>query len=105
MEPELLRTLLTQLEALRPAVTAPGFQNMLVIFVGWVLTSGPHAITQALVATDVARRRHHEAFHRFFSRGTWQPDSMGRLLFFCLLRLLPEGAAIPIAVDDTLAPK
>ena len=72
--PELLRTLLDSLEVYRPALTEPGFRNLVVIFTGWVLTTGPHAVTQALVATSVAGRRHHETFHRFFSRGTWDPD-------------------------------
>src|SRR6266508_1186854 len=66
-----LRTLIAALEVLRPAFTRPGFNNLVVVFAGWVLTNGPHAVTQTLVATSVAGRRHHEAFHRFFSRGTW----------------------------------
>lgn len=100
-----LRTLIAALEALRPAFTRPGFDNLLVVFVGWVLTSGPHAVTQALVATGVAGRRHHEAFHRFFSRETWDPDEVGRLIFGWILRLVPEKAAIRVALDDTLATK
>lgn len=100
-----LRTLISSLEALRPAFTRPGFDNLLVVFVGWVLTGGPHAVTQALVATGVAGRRHHEAFHRFFSRGTWDPDAVGRLLFASILRHVPEHAAIRLALDDTLAVK
>jgi len=100
-----LRTLIAALEVLRPAFTRPGFDNLLVVFAGWVLTSGPHAVTQALVVTGVSGRRHHEAFHRFFSRGTWDPDEVGRLLFGWILRLMTEGAAIRIAVDDTLATK
>jgi hypothetical protein len=102
---DLLRTLLEQLEVFREALTRPGFDRMLVIFVGWVQTMGLHAVTQALVATDVARRQHHEAFHRFFSRGTWCPDELGRLLLAAALRLVPKDAAISIVVDDTLAPK
>ena len=101
----LLRTLLDQLEVLRAVFTRPGFDNMLVVFAGWVQTCGVHAVTQALVATEVAGRRHHEAFHRFFSRGTWNPDEMGHVLLGCALRLLPVGAAITLALDDTLAPK
>lgn len=100
-----LRTLIDALEVLRPAFTRPGFDNLVVVFAGWVLTNGPHAVTQALVATGVAGRRHHEAFHRFFSRGTWDPDKVGRLLFEWLVRWMPEGAAIRVAVDDTLAQK
>lgn len=90
------------LEIFRPALTAPSFANMLVIFSGWVMTSGRHAVTEALVVTDVAARRHHEAFHRFFSRGTWSTDELGRLLF---TRMLPRCVALHISIDDTLAHK
>ncbi len=100
-----LRTLLGWMEVIRPALTRPGFRNALVVFAGWVQTQGTHAITQALVATDVARRRHHEAFHRFFSRGTWSPDAIGHLLFACIVRLLAPGAPIQAVVDDTVTPK
>lgn len=100
-----LETLLASIHTLRPAFTLPGFDNLFVLFVGWVLTTGPHAVTQALVATSIAGQRHHEAFHRFFSRGTWDVDEVGRLLFSSLLQLIPAGGPIRAAVDDTLAPK
>lgn len=101
---EASRTLLALLEVLRPALTAPSFANLVVVFAGWVLTAGPHAVTEALVATGVAGRRHHEAFHRFFSRGTWSPDDLGRLLFARLERHLGESP-VRVVIDDTLAPK
>lgn len=100
-----LRTFLDRLEVVRDAFTAPGFRNAVVVVTGWVLTTGVHAVTQALVATDVARRIHHERFHRFFSRGAWDPNEMGRRLFFALLKLLPAGAPVWVAIDDTLARK
>jgi hypothetical protein len=100
-----LRTLIAALEVLRPAFTRPGFDNLVVVFAGWVLTNGAHAVTQALVATGVAGRRHHEAFHRFFSRGTWDPDEVGHLIFGWILRYVREGTAIRVALDDTLATK
>jgi hypothetical protein len=103
--PELLQSLLECLEIYRPALTAPSFANLVVIFTGWVLSNGTHAVTEALVATQVASRRHHEAFHRFFSRGTWSPDELGRLLFGAILKLLAPGVSVRIVVDDTLAPK
>ncbi len=102
---EALRTLLEALEVVRPGFTRPGFDNLVVVFAGWALTSGPHAVTQALVMTGVAGRRHHEAFHRFFSRGTWDPDEVGRLLFGWISRHVSKDAAIRIALDDTLATK
>jgi hypothetical protein len=105
MAHDLLRTLLLELEVFRGVLTHPGFANLIVVFSGWVRTAGPHAVTQALVVTGVAGRRHHEAFHRFFSRGTWQPDALGKMLFQAVCALVPEGGAVPIAIDDTLAPK
>jgi hypothetical protein len=103
--PHVLRTLVAWVEVLRPALTRPGYANALVVFAGWVLTQGRHAITEALVLTDVARRRHHERFHRFFSRGTWSPDAIGRLLLDRLLAWVPAGTAIDVVLDDTLTPK
>lgn len=105
MDGRIVGTLLDLLEVFRPALTQPGFRNMLVLFVGWVLTQGDHAVTQALVVTAVAEQVHWERYHRFFSRGTWEPDELGRLLFLYLLVSIPEWIPIRIAIDDTLAPK
>ena len=103
--PELLRSFLAALDVFRPVVTQPSFAHLVTLTVGWVLTPGKHAVTEALISTDVARRRHHEAYHRFFSRGTWNPDEMGRSLFMWLLHRMAADAPIRLAVDDTLAPK
>jgi len=64
------------LEAFRIILTKPSFANFLVIVCGWLQTQGPHAITEALLVTGVAGRRHHEAFH-----------------------------IVRIVIDDTLTPK
>jgi hypothetical protein len=102
----LLSTFLRHFKALSPAFTKPGLINALVIMVGWLQTHGPHAITQSLVETAVAGRRHHEAFHRFFSRGTWRPDHLGQLLFAQIVKHLVEpGAVIDLVLDDTLVSK
>lgn len=98
-----LQALLAGLDVFRPALTDPSFRNMTVIFAGWVLTRGPHAVTAALVEARVSGRRHHEAFHRFFSRGTWKPDELGRLVFERLLKHVP--GEVRVVIDDTLAAK
>lgn len=105
MMAEALAALLGVFNVLRPGLTAPSFANALVVFSGWVLTHGRHAVTGALIATDVARRVHHESYHRFFSRGTWAPDDLGRLLFERLVKLVPPTSPVQVAIDDTLATK
>lgn len=100
-----LRTLLCILEEVRPAFTLPSFKSFLVLAVGWICTRGRHAVTQALLETSLAARRHHERFHRFFSRARWNPDEVGRLLFGLLLRLIPPGKPLVFSLDDTLCPK
>ncbi len=105
MAHDFLRTLIAAVEVFRPALTRPGFANLLVVFAGWVRTSGVHAVTEALVVTGVAGRRHHEAYHRFFSRGTWSPDELGRLLLCSRLRLMDADAPLRLVLDDTVAPK
>jgi hypothetical protein len=92
-------------ETFRPALTRPGFDNFVVIATGWLLTHGTHAVTEALVATRVTTRRHHEAFHRFFSRGTWSPDVVGRWIFWRITNALGDDGVVRIAIDDTLAAK
>ena len=90
-------------DCFRPALTRPGFISLVVVLSGWVLTEGTHTVTAALVATDVARRRHWASFHRFFSRGTWDPDVLGEHLFRRILRA--QSCAVRVVIDDTLALK
>lgn len=101
----LVSTLLEWFEHVAPAFTRPSFRNALVVFLGWVQICGGHAITEALVAAKVAGRRHHEAFHRLFSRNRWNKDEVGRLLFRSIVGRLPDDAVIEAVVDDTLASK
>jgi hypothetical protein len=104
--PALLDAFVDWVATYRLALTAPGLQNFLVLVVGWVQTTGRHAVTQSLVATGVAGRRHHEAFHRFFSRGTWNPDRLGFWLFERVRRVLDlDRHGVRVVLDDTVAAK
>jgi hypothetical protein len=103
---ELLAAFLDWLDPYRATLTQPGFRNLLVLAVGWIQTTGRHAVTASLVVTGVAGRRHHEAFHRFFSRGTWCPDQLGHWLFERIRqRLSCDQRGLRVVLDDTLAPK
>jgi hypothetical protein len=100
-----LATLLTILSTFRVPFNRRGFKKFLVFAAGWILIQGPmHCVTEALVATDVARRRHWASYHRLFSSGSWDPDQLG----FWLLHRLRSGlaaGALPLVIDDTLCPK
>ncbi len=105
MAEAILAEFLDVAQVLRPAFSAASFLNVLVVMVGWVLMHDRHAITGALVATDVAGRRHHAAFHRLFSRARWEPDELGRRLLVWLLSYASAEATVRLAVDDTITPK
>lgn len=93
--------MLQTLDLMRSAFTVPSFANLLVVFGGWILTPGRHAITETLVQTGVSGVFRHEAFHRLFSRASWCADEVGRLLFLSIAKL-SEGTVL-IALDDTVA--
>jgi hypothetical protein len=101
--PPATTALLEVLESLRPAFSAPCFSNMIVIFAGWVLTGGRHAVTEALVVTGVSGLRHHAAFHSFFAYAVWSIDELG----LRLAEKIVEGidGVVFVAIDDTLAAK
>jgi hypothetical protein len=105
MPDEGLATLLAVLSIFRTPLTKPGYAKFLVLAAGWILTQAPlHAVTEALVVTGVSGVRHWEAYHRFFSRGTWDPDRLGWYLFCELKKLVPDGA-LRLVIDDTLCSK
>ena len=105
MPESIFASFLSVLEELRFGLTQPSLANMLVVACGWLLTQGQHAVTEALVMAGVAGRRHHEAFHRFFSRGTWEPDALGYWMFHRLERFASTEGVLQVAIDDTLASK
>jgi hypothetical protein len=94
-----LRTFFGVLEVLRPAFTAASFPLFLTLLTGWLRTTERHTVSEALVAAGVSATREHSSFYRFYSRGTWDPDELGRLVFFAVLTLLepwsPRRAASP----------
>ena len=100
MTQELLLTFVATMEVFRPALTRPGFSNLMAITVGWVLAPG--AITYGLVATALSGVTHHEKFHRFLSRGSWDPDALGYRVFSLFSQCLPVGQAIAMVIDDTV---
>ena len=99
-----IRVLLEIFDSLRAPFTRPSLANFVQVALGWLLVPGRHGVGAALVAGGVSGQRHHASFHRFFSQGRWEPDEVGRWLFECLVSRFEAGAAVTLALDDTLAP-
>jgi hypothetical protein len=98
-----LAALLAVWQLFQPYLTRPAYARMLPIAAGWILTTAAmHAITETLVVTGIAKKRHHEAYHRFFSRGTWRPDHLGLELRWHLHK---RGMPLMLVLDDTVTPK
>lgn len=88
---------------LSPCFTAPSFLRFQTLLCGWILCTGKHTITNIIRAAGVANKREHSAFHRFFSRGRWETNSVGLQIMKMVLALCPSKTDIILAIDDSLA--
>lgn len=86
--------------------TKPSFRNFVALAVGWILCTGTRTITRVIQHSEFFdMRRHHSIFYFFFSRASWIPEKLGKVVFQLVLKLLPEDAWIILTVDDTLCRK
>lgn len=96
-------SLLIVVEVLRPCFTAPSFATMSALVTGALSASGPRTVTGMWQAAGLAGQAHWSRAHRFFSRAVWDLDQVGLALARAVVgRLAPHGAAVTVAVDDTL---
>jgi hypothetical protein len=91
------------LENLRGVFTAPSFATFTALATGLIANTGTGTVTGMLTCAGLARSWPHDRAHSFFSRATWSADTLGLYLSRLIVRtLLPDGAALTVAVDDTL---
>jgi hypothetical protein len=70
---------------------------------GFLTQPGQRTVTGMLAAAGLAGRRHHDLAYRFFARARWSADQLGLILLELICAtLLPAGAPLVLAVDDTL---
>jgi len=104
--PEYPRSLARLLSLFRSCFTAPTFATFCALSVGFLACVGEHTVTGMLVAARRERSWHHSRAHDFFARACWSPDELGlTLLDFLCTHLLPAGAPLVLAVDDSLFPR
>jgi hypothetical protein len=96
-------SLLAVAQVLRGCFTAPSFEVFTHLLAGMVVTRGPRTVTGMLTGAGLSRMWSHHRVHRFFSRTAWDPRKVGLALAGAVIdALVPDGAPVRVAVDDTL---
>jgi hypothetical protein len=87
----------------RGCFTRPAYETFCALCVGFIARVGEHTVTGMLLAARLERSWHHSRAHDFFSRRRWSADALGLVLLdFVAARFLAQGAALTLAVDDTV---
>jgi hypothetical protein len=98
--PDTLTTLLTVFAS---CFTQPTFRTFQALVAGFLAQPGPRTVTGMLVGARLAGRRHHDLAYRFFASARWSADQLGLVLLDLITQtLVPPGAPIVLATDDTL---
>jgi DDE superfamily endonuclease len=96
-------TLSGVLAAFRPCFTAPTFATFTALVAGLCAQPVSRTVCGMLTGAGLAQVWHHCRAHRFFSAARWCPTQVGLVLAELIVgHLLPVGAPITLAVDDTL---
>jgi hypothetical protein len=96
-------SLMTPLAAFAPLFTAPSFRTFAGLACGFLAQPGKRTVCGMLPGAGLSRLRPHDRAHRFFSRARWNAGDLGLAAAVLLVSLLvPAGAPVDVAVDDTL---
>ncbi len=96
-------SLSTLLLALRGCFTAPTFRTFAALVAGLVAAPARRTVCGMLIGAGLSRVWHHSRAHWFFARARWSVDAVGLALLRLIVdRLVPPGAPVLVAVDDTL---
>jgi DDE superfamily endonuclease len=96
-------TLTTLLAGFAPCFTAPTLRTFQALVAGFLAQPGLRTVTGMLVGARLAGQRHHDLAYRFFASALWSADQFGLVLLDLITStLIPAGAPLLLAVDDTL---
>jgi DDE superfamily endonuclease len=91
------------LGALRPVFTAPSFVTFCGLVAGLAGQVRRRTVCGMLVGAWLGRVWPHDRAHYFFARAAWDLDELGLAVARLVVALLvPEGAAVTVAVDDSV---
>ncbi|MGH3122029.1 MAG: IS701 family transposase [Streptosporangiaceae bacterium] len=96
-------SLMTLLAAFAPLFTAPSFRTFCGLACGFLAQPGKRTVCGMLAGAGLARRWPHDRAHSFFSRARWNAGDLGLAAAVLVVSLLvPAGAPVDVAIDDTL---
>src|SRR5215212_8347175 len=101
--PSLPRSLADLLVAFGPCFSQPTFRTFQALVAGFLTQPGQRTVTGMLVGAGLAGRHHHDLAYRFFATARWSADQLGLVLLDLISHtLIPAGAPVVLATDDTL---
>jgi DDE superfamily endonuclease len=96
-------SLLELLEEFRPCFTAPSFMTFALLTAGLIARPAGRTVCGMLGGAGLTRVWHHSRAHRFFAAARWSADAVGLVVLRLVIGwLVPAGAPVVIAVDDTM---
>jgi hypothetical protein len=96
-------SLLTLLSVFSPLFTASSFRTFTGLACGFLAQGGKRTVCGMLTGAGLSRSWPHDRAHWFFARARWDADALGLAAALLVVSLLvPAGAPVDVAVDDTL---
>src|SRR6266702_1433607 len=87
----------------QPCFTAPSFRTFCALACGFWAQTGRRTVCGMLTGAGLAGICPHHRAHYFLARARWQPGDLGLALARLVVKLLiPAGAPVTVAIDDTL---
>jgi SRSO17 transposase len=89
--------------SLRPCFTGPSYRTFCGLVAGLCGQVRRRTVCGMLLGGGLSRCWPHDRAHYFFARARWSADELGLAVARLVVALLvPAGAAITVAVDDSL---
>jgi hypothetical protein len=91
------------LDPFRSCFTTPTFATFVTLLAGMIARPAHRTVCGMLACAGLAGVWHHSRAHRFFATARWHPDRLGLTVLRLIVgHLVPVGAPLTVAVDDTL---
>jgi len=80
----------------------PSWKKALTLLLGTLLCTGKRTVCSALRAMGLSNESSFSKYHQLLNRTNWSLLKAGKILFFMIIKLIPDGEPIVLQVDETL---